>query len=285
MILITGATGKTGAETAKQLTEAGLNFRAYVRNPDKADHLKKDNIDLAIGDLENRDALLSALQGIERALLIVPNGEHQLELEKQFTDCCVEAGVKHIVKLSSLESVPGTTNPITKMHVASADYIAQSGLDWTLSRPTFFMQNFSNMAAGIKANNQITLPVGQGTVSATDLRDVAAVHVKLLTEDGHAGKNYPMTGPDLLTFDEIAEQFSEVLGRTITYVDMDIGPYRERLAKAGLTQWRIDAVCEEFRAISEGVIDHTTDDIENILCRPPTDLKTFIQDFRHLFED
>jgi uncharacterized protein YbjT (DUF2867 family) len=115
MILITGATGKTGGELARQLTGADVAFSAIVRNRDKAGDLLDMDADVVYGDLSDREFLTAAMAGIEKAVLIMPNVENQLEVEKQFVDVAVECGVQHIVYQSSLESVPGSTNPITSI--------------------------------------------------------------------------------------------------------------------------------------------------------------------------
>jgi uncharacterized protein YbjT (DUF2867 family) len=272
MILITGATGKVGGEAVKLLKSAGIPFRALTRNPNKA----KDFDDFVIGDLTDKAAVMQALDGVDKALMIVPNGEDQLSIEMSFTDACINAGVKQLVKLSSLESVPGTTNPITKMHLASENYIRSTNLEWTILKPTFFCQNFNNMAATIREKNCFSLPVGDGTVAPTEIRDVGEVIVKVLIEDQHNGKVYMMTGPDLVTFHTIAEIFTKALGRKISYVDEDITVYQDRLRSAGLAEWRIAAVCDEFRAISGGVVDHTTNVIKKLLGKDPASLTQYI---------
>jgi len=283
MILLTGATGKTGGETARQLAAAGIPFRALVRNPDKANELRELGADLVIGDIGATDVLRKAFDGVDKALLVLPNVEEQLTLEKQFTDEAVRAGVKHLVYLSSLESVPESTNPITQNHVAAENYIRDSGLTYTLVRPTFFMQIFEASAPRIKATGKITMPAGSGTVSCTDLRDVAAVIVKIFTETGHENQSYDLTGPELLTFGEIAEKFSTVLGRPVEYVDQPMEEFKNVLRSINMSDWRTEAVGLEFVAIANGAIDHTTDKIEELLGRPPTSLEQFISDKRELF--
>jgi len=180
--------------------------------------------------------------------------------------------------LSSLESVPESKNPITQNHVAAQDYIRESGMSWTLVRPTFFMQNFETYAPRIKEAGQIVMPVGNGTVSATDLRDVGEVIRDVLTKPGHENKSYDLTGPELLTFTEIAEQFSRVLGTTVEYIDQPMEEFADLLRTIGLSEWRVDAVCKELEAIGAGVVDHTTDTIEELLGRPPISLEQYISD-------
>jgi uncharacterized protein YbjT (DUF2867 family) len=278
VILITGATGKTGGEVARQLAAIDMPFRALVRDPDKAAHIRDLGAEVVGGDCADEASLAAALKGIGKAFLVLPNNEEQLVLEKKFTDACVAAGVQHLVYLSSLESVPESKNPITQNHVAAQNYIRASGMEWTMIRPTFFMQNFETYAPRIKSARQIVLPVGHGTVSATDLRDVGEVIRDVLTKPGHASRSYDLTGPELLTFSEIAERFSQMLGMTVEYVDQPMEEFAELLRKLGLSEWRVDAVCKELEAIAAGVVDHTTDTIEELLGRSPTSLEQYIQD-------
>ena len=286
MILITGATGKTGGEVARQLAAAKLPFRALVRNVEKGHAVKALGAKIIVGDMADKAALQRAMEGVDKAFLVLSNDEEQLVLEKQFTDAAVAAHVGHLVYLSSLESVPESKNPITQNHVASENYIRESGLTWTMIRPTFFMQMFEGMAPRIKETGKIVMPAGNGTVSTTDLRDVGEVIVDVLTNNSgdHANQSYDLTGPELLTFAEIADRFSTVLGRRIEYVDQPIDAFEQVLRSINLPEWRIDAVCKELEAIAAGVVDHTTDTIEDLLGRPATSLTRFIEDHRKLFE-
>ena len=103
MILITGATGRTGNQAAKELAQRGLPVRALVRNADKAASLAAAGVELAIGDAADAAAVRAALKGVRKIAIILPNGEPQLMLEKQLADLAAEAGVEHIVKVSSME--------------------------------------------------------------------------------------------------------------------------------------------------------------------------------------
>jgi uncharacterized protein YbjT (DUF2867 family) len=282
-ILITGATGKSGGETARRLAAGGHAFRVLVRDADRAAPLAELGAELAVGDIGDPGVLAAAFDGIERGFLVMPNVQQQLELETGFIDAAVKAGVKHLAYLSSIESVPENTNPITQIHVAVERHLQASGLDWTLIRPSFFMQIFSGMAAGIRDHDQIVLPAGNGTIATTDLRDVAEILVKVLTEPGHENKRYDVTGPELLTLADCAERFSIVLGRTIRYVDQPLESFAERLRSVGMPEWRVDAVSKEFEGIAAGLIDHTTETAEQLLGRPPHSLADFVADHRDLF--
>lgn len=283
MILITGATGKTGTEVARQLGEHGIRFRAQVRNPDKAATLKELGAELAVGDLADADFVRNALSDVDKAVLILPNGEHQLTMEKQFTDAAVAAGIEHLVKLSSMESLPGTTKPIPKMHVESEAHIRASGLFWTMIRPTFFTQNFLASAHTIKKSGEIVMALGNAVVAPTDLRDVAEVIRLVLTNPAHRNKSYDLTGPEALTLSDVAEKFSKVLGREIRYVPQPIEDFRKVLTQVGLTEWRINAVCDEFQLLADRNSAETTDTVRQLLGREPTSLEKFIEDHRDLY--
>jgi uncharacterized protein YbjT (DUF2867 family) len=285
MILLTGATGKTGGEVARQLAAAGVPFRALIRNPDKAEALKALGAELVVGDLADQAFLPRALSGIEKAFLVMPNDEQQLILENQFTDAAAAAGVQHLVYLSSLESVPESKNPITQNHVAAQNHIRESGMTWTIVRPTFFNQNFETYAPRIREAKQIVMPVGNGTISSTDLRDVGEIIREVLTKPGHENKSYDLTGPELLTFTEIAEKFSKILGTHVEFIDQPLEEFGELLRTIGLSEWRVDAVCKELEAIGAGVVDHTTDTIEELLGRPPISLEQYITDHLDQFQD
>ena len=278
MILLTGATGKTGSEVAKQLAAHDTPFRVLVRDPDKAAALKDLGAEIAVGNMEDADAVSKALAGVDKAVLILSNGEHQAKIEKQFTDCAVKAGVKHIVKLSSMESKPGTTKPIPAMHVASEEHIRASGLDWTMIRPTFFTQNLLGSARTIKTSDKIVLALGNAVVAPTDLRDVAEVIRLALTDDAHLNKSYDLTGPEALSLSQVAEKFSKVLGREIRYEPQPVEEFGKILRQVGFPEWRVNAVCDEFRLLGQTTSRHTTDTIRQILGREPTSVEQFIRD-------
>jgi uncharacterized protein YbjT (DUF2867 family) len=282
LILLTGVTGKTGGETAKQLLARGARFRAVVRNEAKAAELKAAGVELVIGDLADPDTVRQALNGVATALLVLPNGKHQVAMEKQFTDLAKAAGLRHLVKMSSMEAVAHAKTPIPQGHWAVEEYIRASGLAWTMIKPNFFMQNLLTSAGSIKAQRRFSLPMGDGTTGMADIRDIAAVCVEVLTGKGHAGRSYEITGPEILTFYDVADRFSDVLGVRIEYAPMPMDRFRERMTNV-LEPWHLNAVCELFREIDEIGLDHTTGTFRKLMGREPIALRQFIRDNIALF--
>ncbi|MDO6693103.1 SDR family oxidoreductase [Aliiglaciecola sp. 3_MG-2023] len=283
MILVIGATGKTGSNVVKNLLDKNCSVRALVRSEEKARALRDAGVDVIIGDVSSKDLVHKAMDKVTKVFLLLPNGQDQLTLEKNVIDAAVEAKVSLFVKQSSLESVEGTTKPIPKMHLASEAYLKSCGLNWVMIRPTFFAQMLLTCAPAIRARDALTFPMGLGKVAATDARDVAEVVAKVLTEDGHENKSYDLTGPELLSFEEIAHIFTEVLGRKISYVDQPLADYRGILEKFIPDAWRVSAVCEELKGLADGSTQHTTQVIQILLGREPRSVRQFLTEYAKAF--
>lgn len=282
MILLTGVTGKTGGETARQLLQKGVRLRALVRDEAKAAELKAAGVELVVGDVSDADTVRRALQGADKAFLTLPNGRHQQQHEQQFTDLAVAAGVRHLVKMSSMEAVAHAETPIPRAHWAVEQYIRASGLEWTMIKPNFFMQNLLSSAGSIKAQGRFSLPMGNGTTGMADIRDIGAVCAEVLTGEGHAGQSYEITGPEILSFHQVAERFSQVLGSKVEYVPMPMEQFRERMVNI-LEPWHLNAVCELFREIAETGLDHVTGTFRQLTGREPRSVDQFIRDHAGLF--
>ncbi len=278
MILLTGATGKTGGEAAKALAARGIKARALVRDAGKAAALQAMGHELAIGDVSDVASVKSALKGVERVLVLLPNSQQQEALEKQLVDLAKQAGAKHVVKLSSMEAMASATTPIPKGHWAVEEHIRKSGLAWTMVKPNFFMQNLLGSAASIKAKQMFSFPFANGRTAMADTRDIGAVTAEVLAGRGHENQSYEITGPELITFHEVADRFTEVLGTKITYVPADPAVFKEIMKRVLTSEWHLNAVMELFGEIAEGGLNTTTDTFQKLMKRPPISLTQFIRD-------
>ena len=284
MILITGATGKTGSATAKSLGEKGETFRALIRNEEKKEGLESLGGEVVIGSIENTDVVNQSMQGVKTVLVLLPNSESQLALEKQLVDSAKQAGVERIVKMSSIEATPDATSPIPKLHLESEEYIKQSGLAWTMIKPNFYMQNLLASAGTIKEQGKIFLPMGDGKTGMIDTTDVGKVLAKVLSEDGHESMNHEITGPEILSFYEVAEIFSKALGKQVDYVDVPMDAYKETLGQFLTNQWHLDAVIDLFKGIAEGGIEDKTDTFNELMGETPKSLSQFLAENSFIFK-
>ncbi|MBV8051287.1 MAG: NmrA family NAD(P)-binding protein, partial [Acidobacteriaceae bacterium] len=219
---------------------------------------------------------------VERVFLVGPPTAQLPELERQAVDVIKQSGVKQIVKLSAMG---GREAIFPRQHAESEDSIRACGVSYTFLRPNGFMQNFVNYNAGtINSQNAFYGSQGEGGVSHIDIRDIAAVAVKTLIEDGHAGKVYTLTGPEALSNSEVARILSEVLGREVRYVDLPPAQFRQALVSAGVPDWSADALLDLQRLYREGKAAAVTNDVEQILGRKPIRFSEFARDYRHAFE-
>ncbi|MFO1427911.1 MAG: NmrA family NAD(P)-binding protein [Steroidobacteraceae bacterium] len=281
MILLTGITGNIGGATARALLAKGVRFRALVRDPGKAASWAEQGVELVQGDLEDAAAVRRALAGVDRALLVMPNGEQQERIEVAFTRIAKEAGLAWIIKLSSPEAVRGTTSPIPLAHIAAEDAIMASGMKWTFVRPSFYMQNFRGSVKTARTTGKLSMPMGKGTVALTDNNDAGQFIAHILTDPNsarHHGQCYDITGPDaVMNFDQVAQIIGEVIGQKVVYDDCDPKAFQEAIRPFHRNQWHSDAVARLFAEIANNrTPGHRTDTFQKIMGRPGRSLKEYL---------
>ncbi|MCU0760514.1 MAG: NmrA family NAD(P)-binding protein [Steroidobacteraceae bacterium] len=281
MILLTGITGNIGGATARALLAKGVRFRALVRDPGKAAAWADKGVELVQGDIEDAAAVTRALAGVDRALLVMPNGEFQERAELAFTRTAKQAGLPWIIKLSSPEAIRGTSSPIPLAHIAAEDAIRASGMDWTFVRPSFYMQNFRGSVKGARASGKLSMPMGNGTVALTDNEEAGAFIAHVLTDPDsarHHRQCYDITGPDpVMNFHQIAEAIGEVIGQKVAYDDCDPRAFQEAIRPFHRNQWHSDAVARLFAEIADGrTPGHKTDTFQKIMGRPGRSLKEYL---------
>jgi uncharacterized protein YbjT (DUF2867 family) len=191
VILVTGATGNVGRNVVEQLVDAGE--------------------EVLQGDLRRPETLRAALRGVDRAFLFPVPGQL-----RGFLDAA-EAALGRLVLLSASAVTFEPPNAIGRMHAECEQVVAESGLPWTFLRPGAFMANDLNWAAGIKAAGVVRGPGGDVSSAPIDERDIAAVAVRALLDDGHAGQAYLLTGQESLTQIERVRILGEVLGRELRF--------------------------------------------------------------------
>jgi len=283
MILLTGATGKTGSATAIELSNLNVPFRALIRSEEKRAQIEALGGEVIIGSAEDRETIDQAMIGVEKLLIILPNCENQLEMETQLVDSAKIEGVQHIVYMSSVEADEECSSPIPKLHWDTEVYIKNSGMHWTMIKPNFYMQNFIGSSKTIVEQSKFFLPMSEGKTGMIDTRDVGKVIAKVLSEEGHEGQSYQITGPEILSFYDVAEKFSSVLKREVLYIDMPIDAYKNILSQFLTNQWHLDSVIDLFGGIAEGGIEYKTDTFEDLIGTPPRSLEDFIEEHRSLY--
>ena len=284
MILITGGTGRIGRMVLEMLAAADLETRALVRDLDKARALDLPTVEFVRGDLADTASLAPALAGIDRVVLISTFSQDMVQLQTSMVEAAARAPLRpRIVKLSSLGADPDSPVPMFRWHGGAERAIEQAGLPWTFIRPTYFMQNALVMAGGMRKDRSFALPASGAAVAQVDTRDIAAVILRVLIEADHEGKSYDLTGPEPLTWFEVAGILSAVAGGPISYEPVTPAEYKRRQQAAGMPAWMADAIAELLAHFRAGGGVRTTDHIRSITNQAPRSYSTFARDHAHAF--
>ncbi|WP_328484372.1 MULTISPECIES: NAD(P)H-binding protein [unclassified Streptomyces] len=223
MVLVTGATGTVGREVLRTFP-AGRPLRIMSRDPSRVSQAPS-GAETVAGDYEDPLSLDRALAGVETAFLVTarPGGGD----DAAFVAAARRAGVRRLVKLSAAAvSDPGAGDVITRWQRAAEECVRGCGLRWTLLRPRAFMSNSLAWAESVRDERTVRALYGTSPNACVDPRDIAEVAVRVLTEQGHDGRTYTLTGPRALTAAEQTEELSRLLGVPLRFVELS--PARAR---------------------------------------------------------
>ena len=279
MILIT-TPGKVGSEAAALLRQSGAPARVLVRDRARAAAFAESGVEVVAGDLDDSSSLDAAMDRISTVLLVSPAVPAQ---ELRVIDAATRAGVQHIVKVTSKAS---PDSPIARRRGQSEIEagLAASGVADTLLRANAYMQNFLMLAPAIAATGGFASSAANGRVGLVDARDVAAVAAQIATHpDGHAGKTYWITGPELLSYGDVADILTGVLHRTITFSARTAEEDRDAMIAAGVPAPIAEQNAQAFSLIATGDAEWLSDDTTEILGHPGRTFRQFAEDHATAF--
>ncbi len=266
-ILVVGATGTVGSELVRQLDSAGHRVRALVRDQRKAERIASLATPV-IGDLAQAETLTRAFAGAERVFVLAPPTPEQETLERNAFDAAIAAGAKRIVFLSNYGAAENDVDPHYHVHGVHERYLASLGVDWTVLRPTRFMTHTPFVWASVLDRGLLIEAGGAGAMTVIDPADIAAVALKVLTEDGHEGQIYELTSEDSFTAAELAQTLSRVLRRDITLFAGDLDALRIALIENGAPGAYAPLMAGAFAKVAAGRF-RRTDTVEKLLGRAP----------------
>jgi uncharacterized protein YbjT (DUF2867 family) len=275
MILVTGATGTIGGEVFRRLVAAGEAPRAFVRDPGIARTRLGAAVEHVVGDLDQPETVEAALAGIERVFLLTRQSSRQPQQERTVIDAAVRSGVRHLVKLSVFRADERSPLQIARQHRDAERAVERSGLTYTLVRPVFLMQNL----LGMLREGAIRTAAGDGRVAMVDARDVAAVSVAALISRRSSDRTYTLTGPQPLTFDEVAETISQHTGKRIRHQRVAPDAVRDALQRSGVQAWFAEDMASLHGMLAAGYENLVTDDVRTATGTAPGTLAEFARDF------
>jgi len=286
-IAVVGATGNTGRAVVKELRALGHNPVCIVRNADKAREVLGADAKAAVAELADRPALEKALAGVESVFVVTGHNPGMVEQQNNVLDAALKAGAKYLVRVSGGAAIafPDTPSVVGRGHLAIEERLKSSGIGWTILKPGLFMQNIFGQAAGIKNDGKLvgTAAPDQG-LALTDVRDTGAVGARILVDPApHAGKTYEFTGK-LVTFPQVAEAFSQVLGKPVRYVPVTLEQNEQAVRSRGLPDWLVTHLLLVAKATADGGFAKANiKPITDIVGREPITIKKFVEDFKALF--
>jgi uncharacterized protein YbjT (DUF2867 family) len=243
-ILVIGATGNVGRPTVAGLLAKGASVRALSRSEENLAKLP-DGVEGFIGDLETGSGLEAACAGIDKLFLITNNGETETARGLNAVQAATAAGVKHIVFLSVGTPAKEPTVPHYLAKLPIEEAIRNSGADYTFLRPNFFMQTDMSIVSVVKEHGVYAMPIGAIGNNRVDTRDIADCAVRVLTEDGHAGADYHLHGPDTINGPKAAEVYAQHFDREVFYGGDDVDKWGKPV-EAFLPPWLLNSLKQMF---------------------------------------
>ena len=264
--LVLGGTGKTGRRVVKRLEARSIPVRVGSRSGKPP------------FDWEDRTTWAPALRGVESVYvsyypdIAVPGA---VEAVRSFAELAVENGVRRLVLLSGRGEPEAERAELALREVVDA----RAGAEWTILRSTWFMQNFSeDFMLEHVLSGEIRLPAGDVPTPFLDADDIADVAVAALTEEGHAGQLYELTGPRSLTFAEAAAEIAEATGRKIRYVPVSLEEHAAEAAEHNVPAEVVEALTYLFSEVVDGRNAYLTDGVRRALGREPRDFADYARD-------
>jgi uncharacterized protein YbjT (DUF2867 family) len=276
MILVVGGRSKIGSALIDELLDRGEQVRALVRAREGTGSLPSA-VEARIGDLGDPVSLSRAMAGISKVFLLCGPTPDEVTFNRNAIDAATEAKVRLLVRSSILGAGGAAGSTFAEDHRISDDYLRGAGVPFAIVRPNMFMQNIpENTIPSVDENGNFYTNTGDARVSMVDTRDVAAVAAVLLTEPGHEGDEVDVTGPEALSYDDVAGKLSASMGRQVNHVSVTDDAVRTALAGFGMGDWMTGALVDLFqdyrRSGSDGYAAHVTDSVRRLTGREPRSL-------------
>jgi uncharacterized protein YbjT (DUF2867 family) len=280
-ILITGATGNVGRELVRILHQKGQAVRAAVISPDEAQQLPAD-VPWVQFDFTDPTTYSAAFDGVKKLFLMRPPHISNVERDmKPAIDYAVASGVKQIVFLSLLGAEKNRFVP----HATVEALLTTGSVPYTLLRCGFFMQNLSTThRQDVRDDNNIFIPAGQGKTAFIDVRDIAAVAARVLTQPGHEQQAYSLTGAEALDYGEVAALMTTQLARPVRYSNPHFLRFAWRLWRRGHPFSYVAVITAIYLTTRIGLAETVTPETAVLLNRPPISMQQFITDYASVWQ-
>jgi uncharacterized protein YbjT (DUF2867 family) len=266
-ILVTGATGNVGSILVDLLQARDVRLRTLPRRPRPMD----------------RATLATVTDGVDAVFLACGNVPEQVDFECAVIDQAAQAGVRRIVKLSARGADPAASPAYWRWHAHIEQHLRASGVPAVVLQPSFLMSNLFAATEHVREQGMLFAPAADARISMIHPGDVAAVAALALTTDGHDGATYVLTGPEAITYTQVAADLSTALGRPVGYAAIPPEAARAGLLAAGLPEFVVEQLLEVFAALRGGAQAETTDAVQRLTGWPPQSFATWAATYADAF--
>lgn len=234
---------------------------------------------LAYGDMEDRDSLRRAMEGVDTAFLVSSISPNALDLQCNVIDAARESGVKRVVRISSVGANAKARPRISRMHGNIDDYLKQSGIAYTILCPHFFMQNLDAQRLTLLEDGDIYAPAGDGKIGLVHAEDIAECAVAALLDERHAGKTYTITGPEALDFHQLASSLTAAMNWEIQFVDISSAEFRRLMIDGGADPWLAEAIDELYAVFKAGYGKMVSSGVKRLTGSEPRPFSLYAESF------
>jgi uncharacterized protein YbjT (DUF2867 family) len=281
--LITGATGNVGSLVVNRLLDRGERPRVLARDAQKARSRFGDRVDIFAGDFLDATSMAAALSGVDAFLLVSSVGSNLAACDGVAAKAAKAAGVKHLVKISSMSIPQG--NIMTGMwHAQGEALVRASGVPFTFLRSAGFMENCLQWASSIKSAGVVRSSAGDGKTPVIHSQDIADVATKALTTQAYIGETLTISGSEMLSYPEMLAKIGAVIGKPLRYEVLTDEEQRRELVARNRPPYMVEAILTIFRATREGRIAGVTDTVERVLGRKPLSFDQWLEEHAAAFQ-
>lgn len=275
-VLVTGATGNIGSELIRLLAEDGQPVRALARSVDMLPVLP--GLERHAGDFADPESLRTAAEGIDTLVLITPSAPEAAEQASACIAAAVHADVRKIVRISAIKASADGPTENTCLHARTETEIREVGLAHVCLRPNFFMQNMLLAADGLKSNHAFSFANGDARMGLIDARDVALCARQCVLSDAWNGRALELTGPEAISFGDVADWLSTRLGNPIRYQPVSPEDAHDFALSGGWGAWMAALLRDYGAAYSAGWGDFVTSHVRDMTGRPPRSFEVFAEE-------
>ena len=284
-ILVLGATGNIGSFLVRNLKDRNADYIAGVPAAERG-KLRQMNVNAEALDFNDPASLDSAMKGIDSLFMLLPLEERIIGWAKNVVEAAIKNNVTFILRSSIIDAHPGSKYSLFRVHGEIDQLVRDSGIPYSIVHPNSFMQNFAvYYAEAINSDNSFSFALGDEKISYNDVRDIAAVDAKILTDSSaHIGSEYTITGPESLSCNDIAGILSRTTDRTIRYIQLSELQYRTDLQKMGLSNWDIEMFLSIEHHVKDGKQAILTNDVHALTGWAPISFEQFARDYAETWQ-